>query len=350
MRDPFTWSLNLGRWFGIHVRVHIFFLIFVLIILLQQGGLVGDRPAELGLASLLVGLLFASVLLHEFGHCFAARQVHGHAEEIVIWPLGGLAFVEVANTPRAQLATTLGGPAVTLLLAAGCAIFLGSHTTAALNPFQNPIGVFRGLSDTATGGGVALGTVGMALHLNWILLLFNLLPAFPMDGGRLLRCVLWSHMGFGQATKWAVQTGKITAIVLGIFATVMAFGAVTPNFLLLFLAIFIFVMAEKERQMLETGLLFDDSVFGYDFSQGYTSLERDAAEKPNRPSAWRRWRNRKAHLRRERELAQTREEERRTDEILTKLHKSGMESLTDDERRFLSHVSVRYRNRLESGN
>lgn len=347
MRDPFTWSLNLGRWAGIHVRVHIFFLIFVLIVLLREGGLGGNGTGELGLAALLVGVLFVSVLLHEFGHCFAARQVGGHAEEIVMWPLGGLAFVEVANTPRAQFVTTVGGPLVNLVLVSGCAVALGKGALLGLNPFQYPIGVYNAvLADPAMGGSAVYATLGMALHLNWILLLFNLMPAFPLDGGRLLRCVLWSNMGFGQATKWAVQTGKITAIVLFVVA------AVKLSFLLLGVAIFIFVMAERERQMLEAGLLFDDSVFGYDFSQGYTSLERSetAKKKPRRPSAWRRWRNRRAQFRRERELAQHREEERRTDEILAKLHKHGMQSLTEEEKRFLTHVSVRYRDRLGSGN
>lgn len=342
MRDPFTWSLSLGRWAGVRVRVHIFFLIFVVIVLILHGGLVGEEPRDLGLASLFVGVLFVSVLLHEFGHCFAARFVGGKAEEIVMWPLGGLAFVEVANTPRAQFVTTVGGPAVNLVFVTGCALFLGGRALGILvDPFQSPIDVYL---DPTLGGNAVLGTVGMVLHLNWILLLFNLLPAFPLDGGRLLRCVLWSYTGFGQATKWAVQTGKVSAIALFIFA------AVTYNFMLFGVAIFIFVMAERERQMLEAGLLFDDSVFGYDFSQGYTSLERDAIQKPRRPSAWRRWRDRRAQIRQERELAQHREEERRTDEILAKLHQGGMQSLSEDEKRFLTRISTRYRNRLGSKN
>src|SRR5262245_1501825 len=125
MRDPFLWSIPLGRLFGITVRVHILFPIVILGLMLRaavQKDAGGAPPVEgawidVGTVSL---LLLVSVLLHEFGHCFAARRVGGDAHEVLIWPLGGLANVDVPHTARANFLTAAAGPAVNLVL---CLLF-----------------------------------------------------------------------------------------------------------------------------------------------------------------------------------------------------------------------------------
>jgi hypothetical protein len=105
-------------------------------------------------------------------------------------------------------------------------------------------------------------------------------------------------------------------------------------------------MSDRERRMLEAGMLFDESTFGYDFSQGYTSLAQSQPKvTARRPSAWERWRRRRERLKRQRELAAKREDERKVDEILAKLHREGMASLTDQEKRFLTRTSEKYRSR-----
>lgn len=338
MRDLFTWSLNLGRWFGIQVRVHLFFVLFVVVLLFQYA-YPKEGVGDLSLGLLVVGLLVLSVLLHEFGHCFAARWVGGQAEEIVLWPLGGLALVDASNTPRAQFYTTAGGPAVNLLICVGCAGLLGRHVLPLANPLS-PVDPYQ--YDSA-----AMGVGAVAFKINWILLLFNLLPAFPLDGGRLLRCALWPSVGFGRATQIALTAANCSAIGLFLLALLSAHmgSDLTAPLLMLGVAIFIYVTAQRERQNLEAGMLFDDSVFGYDFSQGYTSLEKSVPKEERRSGFLRRWREQRAQRKRQRELARLREEERRTDEILAKLHEGGMEGLTEEERRFLHNVSARYRSR-----
>src|ERR1700751_4981620 len=98
MRDPFSWSLPLGRVFGITVRVHMLFFVFVLAMWIKVAVNSGNEQALWLLV--LMGLLFLSVLLHEFGHCFAARHVDGEANEILLWPLGGLAkFDSLPHSP-----------------------------------------------------------------------------------------------------------------------------------------------------------------------------------------------------------------------------------------------------------
>src|SRR5262245_59066634 len=117
MRDPFTWSLPFGRMFGITIRIHILFPIFILIMWLQAATKKPDPGHNFALQMLAVmGLLFISVLIHEFGHCFAARSVDGDANEVLLWPLGGLANCDVPNTPRAHFLTAAGGPLANLLL------------------------------------------------------------------------------------------------------------------------------------------------------------------------------------------------------------------------------------------
>ena len=115
---------------------------------------------------------------------------------------------------------------------------------------------------------------------------------------------------------------------------------------MILLAVLIELMVRAEARMYEDGGFFDDGVFGYDFSEGYTSLEGSAAKvRPYRESALKRWRRRRSDLRRQRRQAREAAEERRMDEILEKLHREGRSALTDEEHRFLVRVSAKYRNK-----
>jgi hypothetical protein len=117
------------------------------------------------------------------------------------------------------------------------------------------------------------------------------------------------------------------------------------------LAIFIFMTCKQQQFLLENGGLGEEGLFGYDFSQGYTSLERDqpaATKKPKQKNFWQRWRQQRAEARRQREEKERQEEERRVDELLAKVQQGGMQSLTEEEQRFLKRVSAKLRNRDRS--
>jgi hypothetical protein len=180
--------------------------------------------------------------------------------------------------------------------------------------------------------------------LNWFLALLNLLLiGFPLDGGRLFQCALWPRFGFRQATQAASVVGLVVAIVVGIYA--IATQEKNTGVLGLSLALFIFFTCRQQWLILEQG--GEDSVFGYDFSQGYTSLERDqpSPRRRRRPNVWQRWWQRRAQLKQQRQAEQREAEERRMDELLEKVQREGLHALTDEERRFLTRVSHKYRNR-----
>lgn len=378
MRDPFSWSFPLGRLFGIVIRVHVLFPILALamIVRISTKPVGGQSPPD-GIwldALAVIGILFLSVLLHEFGHCFAARSVEGDAQEILMWPLGGLAAVEVPHTWRANFITAAGGPAVNLLLCGLSAGILAALSfVPPLNPWSDPYrpSMYNWAAQTEIqhprpwivrpadgpesherptvkpaepeGRTLTHGEIFLArfFYVNWFLLLLNLLPGFPLDGGRMLQCLLWWRGDYRQATITAIYTGFVVMIIIGIY------GIVIDSVLPLLLAAFIFSTCRHQWFVLETG--GEENLFGYDFSQGYTSLERDqpapAAPRRRQPNFFQRWLQKRAQKKMQREQETREAEERRMDELLEKVQQQGLQALTEEERRFLTRVSARYRNR-----
>jgi Zn-dependent protease len=364
MRDLFLWSIPLGRLFGVTVRVHWLFPFVALGMVLhvalyrppQEAPLLEMPPGAWIDTLIAVGLLFVVVLLHEFGHVFGARWVDGDAQEVLMWPLGGLAFTEVPHTPRANVIATAAGPAVNLLICVACAGLLLVVYPQALQPPWNPL-PDRGFPwrdserlvtlYTWAGTAVRLSPYSLpvflarAFWLSYFLFLLNvLLVGFPLDGGRMLQAVLWRYVGYRQATFFAVVAGFVIVLVVSMYAIIMkevlAFG----------LALFIASACYHQWVVLETG--GDDVLFGaYDFSQGYTSLEREQPPAPPRRKAswWQRWQQRRLARKVQREQETREAEERRLDALLEKVQREGISALTDEERRFMKRVSDRYRNR-----
>src|ERR1041384_1814689 len=139
MRDPMSWSIPVFRLFGIQVKVHIFFFVITIGLFLRQLSLLQYQNVWwLDKFLLTVVVLFGSVLLHEFGHCFGARYMGGEAREILIWPLGGLASVDVPRRAKALFVMVAAGPAVNVLICLVCAIAI---TLAGFTPSINPTNV-----------------------------------------------------------------------------------------------------------------------------------------------------------------------------------------------------------------
>ena len=345
MRDHSIWSMSLGRWGGVHVQVHMFFLLFVVFTLYL--GVVSDEPGMVGIGALSLLILFVSVLLHELAHCHTAFQSGVSVEQIVIGPLGGLAPLRLRHRPRRELVVILAGPLANLVICLSCVPLLMFATEGKV------FGLLHPLHPTdLLGGGSLARVLKLTFWINWMLLLANLLPVYPLDGGRALRAglsLLWPNLGRRNAVMGVAALAKLVFVGLLIAAWLVRDAEpkqpVPVWFALVLLAIFVFFGAKQEsdRQIVEDE---DEALFGYDFSQGYTSLE-ESVEQPHRPHPGpvARWMEHRRELQRRQRQETEAEEDRRVDEILSRLHETGMSGLSAQDRALLQRVSARYRSR-----
>ena len=332
--NPLNWSFGIGRLFRIDLRLHVLFVLGAIIVLARS---LGEDGGGLRDGAIQLALLFLIVLIHEFGHCFGCRATGGEATEILMWPLGGLAFVAPPHNWRAHLVTAAAGPAVNVafcLLAA--AVLIGWTGSAAAAPW-NPFHPFRPLAFDGFSGGAGSVQYWLVVFfgLNYMLLLFNLMPVYPLDGGRVLQTLLWPRMGYGRSTSFASGIGMVGAVLIGLA------GFLTETPILYFIAVFGYLTCWQQRQQLKMLGETETGAFGYDFSQGYTSLETSDRQEPKRPGFFARRRRRRETQRREREQREAEERTARLDRTLAKVRAYGLASLTSTERRFLEQETQR---------
>ena len=217
------WSLPIFRVAGIQLRIHVTFLLLI-------GWLAFGYYAEGGSAAaasrvLFILLLFACVVLHEFGHALAAKAFGINTPDITLLPIGGVARLErMPEKPVQELVIALAGPMVNVVIALG--LFVAGGSQAFLNP------------SNVEGGGL----IGQLLTINILLLLFNLLPAFPMDGGRVLRALLATRLSYARATQVAASIGQGFAFVFGFIGLIW-------NPFLIFIALFVYIGASQEAAL-----------------------------------------------------------------------------------------------------
>jgi stage IV sporulation protein FB len=330
--NPLTWSVRLGRVFNIDVRLHVFFLIYIVIELLSAVfPAVGRVTAGIEIVAISMLCLFGLVLLHEFGHCIACRWIGGDANEILMWPLGGLAFTRPPNHWRAHMVTAVGGPLVNVVICLVTGVTLGLMTGQWLGvALPNPLS-FAGIRTEAIAGSWPLMILFLINTLSLVLLLFNLLPIFPLDGGRITQAALWPRFGYVRSMRLAIRTGFIGAIALGIF------GAVTLKLMIVAIAIFGGVTCwMTHRQLAFTEEMLGHENDEYALGLAYGEDEDDASEAaPARPS--------RAEKQAEKIARQERQEAEEVDRILQKIADRGMDSLTQSEKQLLQRVTERKR-------
>jgi hypothetical protein len=188
--------------------------------------------------------------------------------------------------------------------------------------------------------------VGLVFWINWMLLLVNLLPAYPLDGGRVLRSLLWFRYGYRTSVVVVSRVAMVTAVGLCVLPWLIPEEhrayAMVP---LMLIGIFLFFSAKHEGERLHEQDP-EDAPFGYDFSQGYTSLEKTLAPPRKRgPGPVRKWLDSRRATRLLRQQQIEADEERRVDDVLARLHQGGIEAISADDRALLDRVSARYRNR-----
>ncbi len=332
-------SFPIGRLFGITVRVHFLFVLWIGYNLITAGQ---DMKHE----ALFLAMLFGIVLVHEFGHCLGARTVGGDARDILMWPLGGLAYARAPMRPWPQFVTVASGPLVNVVFCLLSAAVLFAVSEGRVLPGINPLQPdFVILSPGPIVLPPWISFVFMFYHVNLFLLAFNLLPIYPLDGGQLFHAIIWPFLGLQQATIVACTVGLAGAIGFGLWGLSGGGGGIT-----IFIAIFGGMTCWQRLQMARQGMLIEDSRF-----DGYTGPSHDPRpwwQRIFRTSGGRRraprdsygpinpnpggWEARQERLR---------EEETELDRILRKVSEHGVQSLSYVERQTLERITRERRDR-----
>ncbi|WP_456416933.1 site-2 protease family protein [Methanocaldococcus sp.] len=216
-----NYSIRLFRVMGIPIELHITFILFLIII-------IGLSVINKNIFwAILFILLFVSVVLHELGHSYVAKKYGVKIEKILLLPIGGVAMMD--KIPReGELKIGLAGPIVSFII--GISLLIISQ-----------------FFDINIGGYPLIYTVGL---LNLMLGSFNLIPAFPMDGGRVLRAILSKKYGYLKSTKIAANIGKSLALAM------LIFGLLSMNIILILVSLFVYFGAEQESRMVEVETIF----------------------------------------------------------------------------------------------
>ncbi len=218
------WSMTIGRFGGTAVRLHITFILFLAWIGLSA--LFRGGRAEALETVLFIVLIFTCVVLHEFGHIMMARHFGIQTSEVTLLPIGGVANLErIPDNPKQELMVALAGPSVNIVIGLGLILLGGVFVPDTLQHIDDP----------------RLGLLARLAAANLFLAAFNLLPAFPMDGGRVLHALLVMKVGPQKAMQLAARIGQGFAFALGFLGL---FG----NPILIFIAIFVYIAAAGEAQ------------------------------------------------------------------------------------------------------
>jgi len=217
-----SWSIPIIRIAGIQLRIHVTFVLLIVWLALGSAS-----------AAIFVLLLFLCVVLHEFGHALAAKAYGINTPDITLLPIGGVARLErIPEEPKQELVIAAAGPAVTAIIALCLFVVIAA----------------RGA--TNIGAPVQSGDLLVNLFkINIWLLLFNLIPAFPMDGGRVLRALLATRLNYARATQVAATVGQAFAFLFGIVGLFGVPGIFDPNPFLIFIAVFVYIGASQEAAL-----------------------------------------------------------------------------------------------------
>jgi stage IV sporulation protein FB len=221
-----SWSVNIGSIAGTAVRIHVTFILFLAFFFLA--GLASGSVLDGVKTVAFVVLLFACVLAHEFGHIFTARAFGVPTPDVTLLPIGGVArLARIPENPVQELLIAIAGPLVNVAIAAALLAVPAAHTgTGLFAAMENP----------------KASMIDQLLEANLFLAIFNMIPAFPMDGGRVLRAILAIRLGHVRATEIAAAIGQWSAFALG-------FAGLFWNPMLIFIAIFVYLAAASEAQM-----------------------------------------------------------------------------------------------------
>ncbi len=263
-------SIQIAKLFGIPVQLHWSFGLIFLGVLY-----IGFRDnmdwAAIGLLALLMLALFFCVLLHEFGHALTARRYGVRTRDIILSPIGGVARLErLPEKPIQEFYVAIAGPLVNVGIIAALSPYFLFVPAETMQEVQSLIQHYFGIRDRVFTQNMTLldSFLFLLIALNGTLAVFNMLPAFPMDGGRVLRALLSMQLGRVQATRIAVYIGQFLAIVLVIYGLWWDFSPVV-----IFIGIFVFVTAANEYRLVRFERLLDSHPVTHLMRTPFTSFK-----------------------------------------------------------------------------
>ena len=327
--NPLMWLLSgqihLFRVWGVDVSLHASMLVIGALVLLF-GTPFGQTPSD---RVIFLVTLFGIILLHEFGHIWGARASGGSGESVILTPLGGLAMAQPATGWYSHTVTIICGPLVNVLicLAAGGVLF----ATAGIWP----LGPFSFASERVAEA-VGTGWFNVASYayyvylVSYFLLLFNMLPVYPLDGGQFLQGVIWKFAGFYKATMFATAVGMVGGILIGLV------GLATGSLLLAAIGLGVCLLRSYQvRQALRAAGPY--AFAGQDEEPWRRSLNMDPDE-PAKVGLLERRRVAKQQQAAQRQAASVAQLEADVDAILDKIHRQGMNALTRREKQTLERA------------
>jgi Zn-dependent protease len=252
-------SLNLGRYAGIKVQIHwTFWLLFLFIGFMVYSG--GGSLEDLFWNFLFIFALFFCVVLHEYGHALAARHYGIGTRSITLLPIGGVASLkDMPEDPKQEFVIAIAGPLVNVVIAFILYIFVPVEQFLVSDPE---------LIEEQLSGITSSNFMFYLLMVNVVLVVFNMLPAFPMDGGRVFRALLSTRMSRVQATRMATALGKFMALV---FFLLGLFG----NIILAIIAVFIYFGAHSENIVIQQISLLEGNDIRDAMITDFTTLSPD---------------------------------------------------------------------------
>lgn len=347
------WTLPLGRWGQTPVRLHLLFIL-VVIGTLYLSWLAGQREMignSVWLASLAIVVATLSAAVHVAAHIYAATQFHVSVSPMVIGPHGDFAESLSPAETKTQLAIALAGPGVNLLIAMVCIPGVVAASESPAWPLLNPISPQGLLTGTAW-----LVALKLTFWINWTLALLNLLPARPFDGGQVMLAIsnwFYPHASRRRIERFVSRVGVCTGfglLLAAIFVRDFTTAGLVPAWaIFLILGAVVLFSPQSVAQRILAERPSGNELFGYDFSQGYTSMERSHArvDEADDDGPLERWMETRKQQRRQRQQELEAEEDELVDEILARVHELGLDGLTPEERAILHRVSMRYRTRID---
>lgn len=345
MTDNLSWSASAGRWMGIPVRVHMTFFLFIAAIFAIQSNYTGQNTV--GTAIVTVICLIVCILLHELAHIFALTNLGGHVNNIVFTPWGGNSEFSLPDTTRSQTMVHLAGP-----FFSGCLFALGACVLIQTNKAElaDLIVPFRPTPFVMNQWEVSM--LKIATWINFQLLAVNLIPCFPFDGSGAMRALI-GRISDGvsvvrrESTLLVIgQATGLTMVGCGWFLVGYEGGPVQPVWFLFVISGITLIFTARHAYYQQLALLDDqwddEDESTYDAIYGDSSFFDFPDSDPDNYSQW------LIEKQEERERLEREHEDREAqaaDNILKKLHSSGIESLTEEEKGILNRVSARIRSR-----